>query len=694
MVDISKTFNINTTNYHPSINASIIITPYEKVLKILNNVKQYINSTSKLQSKLIKNLDWVIKVITSHSLYSYELKEKDVISKLAKQNTNFKNFVDFVSKYNEQVIEMNKRNIKLGAKTIEVANELLQKPSIKLKKNIQLTRTNTAVITPNKYLISKNKGIKTGIIKEKNESHSPSKSHTINVIKNENKNHHINKIFTNIPKKEKSGKNLRYNGQISIYDKNNFSNLVGSFTTSEGNMKKKSDIIKEPKIYFIDIDKYNTKINLKKNKKSFNKNRINIERFNGFNNIKEIRYIENLNKSQFNLTLNNLDLLLANEPNFNPKLILQKDFNIFDLEEKVGHKNVLPIMGRIMLDSFGLINEKIMPIDKLDSFLISITNQYLVSTLYHNSLHGADITHTICLFFNNSNAEEVCHTKAIDLLSIIVSGLGHDIGHPGLTNTFQVNSLSDLAITYNDNSCLENFHLAKLFKSLRKDETNIFEKLSTQDFKKIRKKMVSEILATDMAIHGKIINNIRSKIPEYLLQENNNSENNLEKNRKFELISDINNEETTDEEKQALLDYFIHAADLGHNTKKFSVSLKWVELLSKEFWLQGDKEKKMNLNVSFLCDRDNTDVPKSQVGFIGGFVLPTYHFLISMFPSLSYTTDNAKNNMKEWQKLVDQKRKTGWTPPKKKKNEEDDKNKKEGNIKKKKETIIVDIKID
>ena len=689
MVDISKTFNINSSNYHPSINASIIITPYEKVLKILNDVKQYIKSTSKLQSKLIKNLDWVIKVITSHSLYSYELKEKELISKLAKQNTNFKNFVDFVSKYNEQVIEMNKRNIKLGAKTIEVANELLQKPSIKLKKNIKLTRTKTAV-TPNKYLISKSKGIKSDKIKDKNESYTPSKSLTINIIKNGNKNHNINKIFTNIPKKEKSGKNLRYNGQISIYDKNNFSNLPGSVTTLEGNMKKKSEIIKEPKIYFIDIDKYNTEINLKKNKKSSNKNRFNIERFNDFNNIKEIRYIENLNKLQFNLSLNNLDLLLENDPNFSPKLILQKDFNIFDLEKKVGHKNVLPIMGRIMLDSFGLINEKIMPIDKLDSFLISITNQYLVSTLYHNSLHGADITHTICLFFNNSNAEEVCHTKAIDLLSIIISGLGHDIGHHGLTNNFQVNSLSDLAITYNDNSCLENFHLAKLFKSLRKDETNIFEKLSTQDFKKIRKKMVSEILATDMAIHGKVINNIRSKIPEYLLQENNNSENNSEKIKKFELISDINNEETTDEEKQALLDYFIHAADLGHNTKKFSISLKWVELLSKEFWLQGDKEKKMNLSVSFLCDRDNTDVPKSQVGFIGGFVLPTYHFLISMFPSLSYTTDNAKNNMKEWQKLVDQKRKKGWTPPKKKKIEEDNKK----TIKKKKETITVDIKID
>ena len=69
-----------------------------------------------------------------------------------------------------------------------------------------MTRTNTAV-TPNKYLISKSKGIKNDKIKDKNESQTPSKSLTINIIKNENKNHVINKIFTYIPKKEKSGQN-------------------------------------------------------------------------------------------------------------------------------------------------------------------------------------------------------------------------------------------------------------------------------------------------------------------------------------------------------------------------------------------------------------------------------------------------------------------------------------------------------
>ena len=644
MYDISSNINNHSYNSNPSFNSSIIITHYEKVLTILNNVKQYINSTSKLQSKLIKNLDWVIKIITTHSLYSYELKEKDIITKLSKQNEGFKNFVDFVSKYNEQVIEMNKKNIKLGAKTIEVTNELLQKPSINLKKNINfnLNRTKTAT-TPNKYLTKKIKG------------NNRKKHYSITIMENEIKKAEINRAYTN----SKDNKNIIQN---QINGKNNQNGFDRCMSSSEKINKK------EPKIYFIDIDKYKTENILKKNKTkiSLNKNIANNELFSIYNNnIKENKYLEKLNKSLFNFSFSKLDSLL-NESNFNPKLILDKDFNIFELEKIVGHKNVLPIMGRVMLDSFGLINDKIMPTEKLESFLISLENQYLVSTLYHNSLHGADITQTITLFFNYSNAEEICHAMTLDFLSIIIAALGHDVGHPGLNNNFQVNALTDMAITYNDSSCLENFHLAKLFKILRKEETNIFGKLTTQDFKKIRKKMISEILATDMAIHGKIISNIRAKIPENLLQDNNPKDS----NKKFELITDINNEETTYEEKQALLDYFIHAADLGHNTKKFNISLKWVELLSNEFWLQGDKEKAMNLNISFLCDRDNTDVPKGQVGFIGGFIVPTFQYLVIMFPSLNFTIENSKNNIKEWQKLVDEKRKKGWTPKKKSKKEE------------------------
>jgi len=104
--------------------------------------------------------------------------------------------------------------------------------------------------------------------------------------------------------------------------------------------------------------------------------------------------------------------------------------------------------------------------------------------------------------------------------------------------------------------------------------------------------------------------------------------------------------------------------DLAHNTKLFDISLKWVQLLSEEFWLQGDKEKSLNLPVSFLCDRETYDVPKSQVGFIKGFIIPTFECLVNVFPTLQYTLDNAKTNLKRWQRLVNKKRLKGWTPEK------------------------------
>ena len=206
-------------------------------------------------------------------------------------------------------------------------------------------------------------------------------------------------------------------------------------------------------------------------------------------------------------------------------------------------------------------------------------------------------------------------TTVLDLLSIFIAALGHDIGHPGLTNNFQINASTELAITYNDASCLENFHCSKLFTIIKKDETNIFERLSANDYKDIRKRMISEILATDMFYHKKVMSLIQTKIPQI-------------KNNKFEFISE--DKESIKTEQQALLDYFIHSADLAHNTKLFNISLKWVELLSEEFWLQGDKEKSMGLTVSFLCDRKNTNVPSSQVNFIRGFILPTFEILVTI----------------------------------------------------------------
>lgn len=153
---------------------------------------------------------------------------------------------------------------------------------------------------------------------------------------------------------------------------------------------------------------------------------------------------------------------------------MKKNFDAFKIKELIGYNYVLPFVGRMILENLGLIDEEILNIDKLDSFLFSVNSQYKEDTLYHNSLHGTDVTQSIYIFFSRSNAEKVAKTNVLDLLSIFIAALGHDIAHPGLTNTFHINDSTDIAIEYNDISVLENFHASTLFKTLRRTENNIF----------------------------------------------------------------------------------------------------------------------------------------------------------------------------------------------------------------------------
>ena len=700
------------------IASNMITTPYERVLSILREAKNYIAKISK-ENKIIQNLEWAIKVITSLSLYSYEFKEKEAINKLSKENPEFKQLVDFVSEYNEKVIKMYQKYNYI------LPDKLLLKPSTKLNRH-KITRkasfakinsdvynllqleedSSNKVPNKNKRLVICNKNNNLGAAlgfkkqansniinytqinhnnessltrKSKNDSSSNPfdqslkkkiaqkkiKKQIININdeiinKSDFEVHDINyysyRSDDSIKKKllEKKNKN-RINlfpsvQKISITINNNNSN--NSKDNETNNDTKEDDIpqIKLPKKMFtsnniVNISLTNSIVCHNNAKKSQNKDII--HKTQTFNKNKKVSI--NISKDYSFAKIQNR---VIHEGFDSIKLINERNFDAFQLKEIVGYNNILPFVGRIILENLGLIDEEILNTDKLDSFLVSVSSQYLETTLYHNSLHGIDVTQSCYIFFLYSNAEKIAKTNVLDLLSIFIAALGHDIGHPGLTNTYHINDSTEIAIIYNDISVLENFHASTLFKTIRKTENNIFEKLTNIDYKIIRKRMISEILATDMANHGKVISLIKSKI----------STNEDGKDFKFKLLS--GNEQTKNEEQQSLLDFMIHLADLAHNTRLFNISLKWVELLSEEFWRQGDLEKKLNLPVTFLCDRDNVNIPQSQKGFISGFIIPTFDCLVKIFPTLRFTLDNANTNLKEWQKLLKEGRLRGWTPPK------------------------------
>ena len=697
----------NDQNDNPKNNlASFITTPYERVLSIINEAKAFILSESSTQQNLVKGLEWAIKVISSHNLYIYELKDHE-------ENEEYKQFVQFMNSYNDVIPTLKKP---IGKKSFLFSSLNLKRPTTfkysinkieeeklgdesddkvdkdknkKINENpIIKDNNNNANTTPDKkeiLLTDVNTANKNNKEEKKNKNNNKATKKKTKLQEIRNKffknninnlnNNNINKeILRNLPKNNKQMKKLEKseNSKTQKSSKNQASqnNLprsekkakplspIRQTKKSENNvLTPKSEIKTKP--FFSPNPK---KTQSSKENNYFPKSSKNIKTFHKMQTLKipskklseenPINLEESpLNRSFTHYSSNLIENALI-DINYPPGRIIEKTFNIFELKEIIGQDNVLPIMGKVILDSFGLYSDEIISKEKLDPFLVSISNQYYKTTLYHNSMHGADVTQSLCLYFLNSNAEEICQSLVLDLLGILISALGHDLGHPGLTNPFHINSSSELAITYNDVSCLENFHASKLFRTIRNPETDIFEKLSVQDYKTIRKRMIGNILATDMANHGKIMTLIKSRI----------AINKAENKTKFELLS--GNEKTKFEEQQSLFDFLIHAADLAHNTKLFNISLKWVELLSEEFWLQGDKEKSMNLPVSFLCDRDNYNIPQSQVGFIRGFIIPTFDCLIDIFPSLKFTMDNAKTNLKKWEKLVCKGRLKGWTPEK------------------------------
>ena len=654
---------------NPFITKNIITTPYEKVLSILMNIKQFISNILKGESNLVKDIDWCIKIITSHSLYSYELKDKEAIKELSRDDNEFKELVNFVSEYNEKVIKMNRKyNYILGDK-------LLQKSSIKLNRR-KIDRKSSFGEDHSNLLDLMNLANEEDKTENDNSIYNASENANkkeLNLSMKHEKIYYIEP--NNISKDDINKKHVKIDEEKNILFNTNEeikSYSSKSISNDKQNPPHKPILKRTSKLIQNNLTDNSLEGQSSSKKISFdseedNRKKAEIEvniSSHLFNSVKQNKFFSKASKNissdklityyKDNSFIKTQNLLMAQNYDIS-KSITMKNFDIFKLESLIGYNNVLPLVGRTILENLGLLDEGILNQDKLDNFLTALNKQYKPETLYHNSMHGADVTQSSYIFFSHSNAEKIAKTNVIDILSIIIAALGHDVGHPGLTNMFHMNDSTDMAITYNDISILENFHASLLFRTLRKSENNIFEKLSNIDYKIIRKRMISEILATDMANHGKIVSVIKSKI---VLNENNEF--------KLNLLS--GNEQSKNEEQQYLLDFMIHLADLAHNTKLFEISLKWVSLLSEEFWRQGDLEKKKNLPVSFLCDRDHINIPQSQKGFINGFIIPTFENLVSVFPSLKFTLDNANNNLKEWQKLLDAGRLTGWTPKKNRKN--------------------------
>jgi len=187
-------------------------------------------------------------------------------------------------------------------------------------------------------------------------------------------------------------------------------------------------------------------------------------------------------------------------------------------------------------------------------------------------------------------------------------------------------------------SVLENMHVSETFKVILKE--GMLEKLTTEQFRTVRRRIIECILSTDMANHGINLNEIKEKFESFGIVNGNNVD-------KLILPDNTNNAILKNNENvEMILGACVHTADLSNPAKINSIFIKWTEIVYQEFFTQGDKEKELGKNPSFLCDRETTNIYKSQVGFVKFVVIKQFETMYNLMPEITKYLDNIKMNLK------------------------------------------------
>jgi len=358
----------------------------------------------------------------------------------------------------------------------------------------------------------------------------------------------------------------------------------------------------------------------------------------------------------------------------------------FAAEETGMHFNVwkwsIPELYGIVLGMFvklDLVGTLDIRKSEMLDFIIDVEKGYY-NTSYHSFLHAVDVL--VVLYYMLTDLGAAKYLTSLDVICLLIAGLCHDIGHPGLNNVYQVNARTDLAIRYNDQSVLENYSCDltmdiitkhKLFRHVHKCNTEYLGCDPKEVNTSLKDLIKRTILATDMMFHFDLLESLHNMIestscsafsseesgeetescssspasslsssPEsspvsitppkqFPISSNSTNNGHIKITRSFSRSSSSSIIVTLDtDQRELLLKILIHAADLSNTVRPWEISKLWSDRVVEEFFCQGDLEKANNFPVSPNMDREQSHQCQISLGF-GDFVVKPYFEAFAAF---------------------------------------------------------------
>lgn len=325
----------------------------------------------------------------------------------------------------------------------------------------------------------------------------------------------------------------------------------------------------------------------------------------------------------------------------------------FDMDELAYAALVMleHVLRNEALAQYGLARAELM------TFILAARRQYKHEreVHYHNWRHAVDVTQSLYCFLcdvqlcppsgrvastiKQPNALERLLTP-FDALILLVSAVGHDVGHPGVNNAFLVASNNQLAHVYNDKSVLENYHCAAYSQLIRRHWPALGNKTT------FRSAMITTILATDMQRHFEYMGYLRD-----LKQKVDNSD---------ATLADWNDKDR-EHARELAMALLIKAADISNIARPFEISAQWAKILSNEFSRQGELESELQIPTCLFGGppdkEDALAAAQSQKGFMNLFGLPLFRGISEVMPSISCTLPELEKNHDVWEKRIEEEKK-------------------------------------
>lgn len=304
--------------------------------------------------------------------------------------------------------------------------------------------------------------------------------------------------------------------------------------------------------------------------------------------------------------------------------VAEWEFDVFELAAVTSFKPLVPLASCVFQDRLGLCEACSVPFPVLRGYLKAVEAGYCYDpnkqNPYHTSVHAADVTQATAHFLMNPKVEAIVETE--DAFAILLAAVVHDFRHPGVSSNFLIATGDELSVRYNDQSVLENFHAAEAFALMRKPGLDVLARMEPEAKKDVRLTVIQCVLATDLAQGQRYYAAFTTRANAHDFGED-------------------------DGDGLLLLQMVLKCADVAHPARPLELHKRWSDLISQEFFEQGDRERALGIPISPLCDRENADMSKSQQGFIEFVVRPCFD-PFSKFCETETWRNNIQLNRRYW----------------------------------------------